>query len=318
MEKDTQLRKILLTINNPEQYGLSRKKLLEQYNLLTSAVYMCMCDEVGEQGTPHTHMYIYSPAPIRFSRIKKVFPEAHVDKARGTHQQIRDYISKTGKYANTEKAKTNLPETFYETGTLPAERVSPEEKKVKLYRMIKEGMTNAEIIEEDQSYLYQINRINEIRETIVTEEYVEKDREVTITYIYGATGTGKTRGIHEKHGARNICRITNYRKDGTVYFDGYNREDVLVFEEFHGQVNLPDLLSWIDRYPIKLPARYYDRQACFTKVYFTSNVSLFELYPEIQLNYPDTWSAFLRRVNKVIEYRADGTVIERELHPQKE
>lgn len=318
MEKDTQARKILLTINNPEQHGLTRKKLLEQYNLLTSSVYMCMCDEIGEQGTPHTHMYIYSQAPIRFSRIKNVFPEAHIDKARGTHQQIRDYILKAGKYANSEKAKTNLPETFYEIGELPPERVSPEEKRVKLYKMIKAGMTNAEIIEEDQSYIYQIKHMNEIREMLITEKYAEEDREITITYIYGATGTGKTRGIHEKHGARNICRITNYRKDGTVYFDGYNGEDVLVFEEFRGQVNLADLLSWVDRYPIKLPARYFDRQACFTKVFFTSNESLYQLYPEIQLNNPEMWSAFLRRINKVVEYKADGTVIEKEMHPKKE
>lgn len=314
MDDKSELRKIMLTFNNPAKHGLTREQLLAQYNLLTSASYMCMCDEIGEKGTYHTHMYIYSSAPIRFSRIKKVFPSAHIDKAKGSHKEIRDYILKTGKYATSEKAKTNLSHTFFETGEMPHDRISATDKKEKLYLMIQSGMSNSEIIDADKNYLYQIKHMDEIRETLRADQYAKEDRELTIVYMYGNTGTGKTRTIHERHGAENICRITNYKKDGTVNFDAYHGQDVLVFEEFRGQVNLPDLLSWCDRYPLKLPARYFDKQACYTKVYFTSNVPLFDLYPEVQTQNPPTWNAFLRRIDKIMEFKADGSISEYSLH----
>ena len=91
---------------------------------------------------------------------------------------------------------------------------------------------------------------------------------IIVTYIYGKTGCGKTRSIYEKHGAKNICRITNYKGSRGINFDSYSSlHDVLVFEEFHSQVPIGDMLNYLDIYPIMLPCRYNDKVACYTKVY---------------------------------------------------
>ena len=132
-----------------------------------------------------------------------------------------------------------------------------------------------------------------------------------VTYIFGAAGTGKTSGIYQKHDPRDVCRVTNYRVGKGISFDHYHGQDVLVFEEFHSQIPIEDMLNYLDIYPLYLPARYTDRTACYTKVYLTSNIPLAEQYPEIQRKQPETWKAFLRRIHKVIMYGIDGSITER-------
>ena len=59
-----------------------------------------------------------------------------------------------------------------------------------------------------------------------------------------------------------------------------------------------------------LPARYFDRVACYTTVYITSNIPLEQQYTEIQRSKLETWNAFLRRITTVTEFRKDGTICE--------
>ena len=107
-----------------------------------------------------------------------------------------------------------------------------------------------------------------------------------------------------------ICRITNYRGTRGISFDGYNGQDVLVFEEFNSQVPIEDLLNYLDIYPLHLPARYNDRVACYTKVYLTSNLPLEKQYRAERWDRPEIWRAFLRRIHNVIEYLSDGSTVQ--------
>lgn len=97
---------------------------------------------------------------------------------------------------------------------------------------------------------------------------------------------------------------------GNVQFDAYKGQPVLVFEEFHSQVPIAAMLNFLDIYPVMLPARYYDRVACYTTVYITSNIPLDQQYPEIQKCKMETWHAFLRRIHTVTEFRKGGLIRE--------
>ena len=61
------------------------------------------------------------------------------------------------------------------------------------------------------------------------------------------------------------------------------------------------MLKYLDGYPLMLPCRYGDRVACYTKVYLLSNIPMEKQYPNIQLEEPETWRAFLRRFSGVSE-----------------
>ena len=124
-----------------------------------------------------------------------------------------------------------------------------------------------------------------------------------VNYLYGDSGTGKTRSIYEKHPPEDIYRITDYSGQSGARFDDYHGEPIIVFEEFHSQVPISAMLNFLDIYPLRLPARYRDRVACFDTVYITSNIPLEDQYRDIQKHEMETWRAFLRRIHTVTEFR---------------
>lgn len=309
MGNNTQSRKWSLVINNPQECGLDHSTIVEILRKFSPA-YFCMADEIATTGTYHTHIFLYSPSPIRFSTVKNRFPTAHIDKTYGSAKENRDYIRKEGKWSETDKAETNLPDTFLEWGDMPAEKEEKAPQMYKLIQEVREGISTANIIEGSPNLAFRVRDIDILRQTLLSDRYASENRKIEVWYIFGASGTGKTRGIYERHDAKDICRITNYRNGRGISFDGYTGQDVLVFEEFHSQIPIEDMLNYLDIYPLSLPARYSDRVACYTRVYITSNLPLEKQYRNVQWDSLETWRAFIRRIHKVLEYRADGSVRE--------
>ena len=308
-DNKAQSRKWLLTINNPLDHGMTHDEIIDRAQKFNPD-YVCLADEIGASGTLHTHVYLYSSSPMRFGTVKKRFPTAHIDKATGTSKEIRDYVCKQGKWADTDKAKTSIEGTFKEFGELPDEATEKSPKYAKLLQCVKDGMTNQEILAIDPSFAFHLEHIDKLRQDIRFEKYLNENRFIKVHYLYGDSGTGKTRSIYEKHPAEEICRITHYPSRGNVQFDAYKGQSVLVFEEFHSEIPISMMLNLLDIYPLMLPARYHDRIACYLTVYITSNIPLEEQYKDIHKDKPETWNAFLRRIHTVTEFRKDGTIRE--------
>ena len=309
MENNTQSRKWALVINNPLEAGLDHAAIREILYRFSPA-YFCMADEIATTGTYHTHIFLFSPSPMRFSTVKNRFSTAHIEKAYGSAKANRAYILKEGHWADTDKAETSVSGTFEEWGDLPAEKEEEALEMFKLIQDLRAGKSVMEIIEDNPKLAFRIREIETLRQAILEEKYSAENRALEVTYLYGASGTGKTRGIFEKHDRKSICRITDYGGRNGVRFDAYHCQDVLVLEEFHSQIPISAMLNYLDIYPLTLPARYTDRIACYTKVYITSNIPLEEQYRDIQRYQMETWRAFLRRVQNVIEYLRDGSTVQ--------
>lgn len=108
------------------------------------------------------------------------------------------------------------------------------------------------------------------------------------------------------NGYRNVYRISDY----THPFDRYGQEPVLCLDEFRSSLLIGDMLDYLDGYPLALPARYANRQACYETVYIISNIDLSKQYPTVQMNELATWKAFLRRIHHVVEYYDDGSSVD--------
>lgn len=309
MENNTQARKWALVINNPLEAGLDHAAIREILYRFSPA-YFCMADEIATTGTYHTHIFLFSPSPMRFSTVKNRFSTAHIEKAYGSAKANRAYILKEGHWADTDKAETSVSGTFEEWGDLPAEKEEEAPEMFKLIQDLRAGKPVMEIIEDNPKLAFRIREIETLRQAILEEKYSAENRALEVTYLYGASGTGKTRGIFEKHDRKSICRITDYGSRNGVRFDAYHCQDVLVLEEFHSQIPISAMLNYLDIYPLTLPARYTDRIACYTKVYITSNIPIEEQYRDIQRYQMETWRAFLRRVQNVIEYLPDGSTVQ--------
>lgn len=236
---------------------------------------------------------------------------AHIEQTYGTVAENRDYILKAGKWAESAKASTSIPGTFAEFGDIPTEPKSSTSEGTTMEDLldaVQEGKSTARIIQQNPKFAFRVKDIDAVRQTLLAEQFMEQNRSVKVAYLHGAPGTGKTRGIFAKHGAKNICRVTNYRLGKGVSFDAYYGQDVLVFEEFASQIPIEEMLNYLDVYPLMLPARYADRVACFTQVYITSNIPLEQQYSNVQRERPATWEAFLRRIQTVVHYESDSKV----------
>lgn len=300
-------RKWLLTINNPQEHGFTHEQIRITLSSIKNLSYWCMCDEIGQNNTYHTHLFLYRVDAIRFSQIKKLFPTAHIDYCRGTTQDNRNYIRKEGNYADTLKAETNLKETFEEFGECPEERQGARNDLSELYDMIKDGMTDYDILEVNPNYMKRLETIERTRQIIRFREFEEKFRDMHVEYRYGSSGTGKSKSIIDTYGYRNVYRVT----DNKHPFDSYAGQDVIVFEEFYSSNwRISDMLNLLDGYPLKLSCRYNNKQACYTKVFINTNIPLENQYSEIQKNSKDSWKAFCRRISCIKKFDENGHIQE--------
>ena len=300
--QDTQSRKWQLTINNPVEKGYTHDRIKEILSEFISMKYWCMSDEVGENGTFHTHVYFHLDSSTRFSTVKNRFEEAHIEMVNGTSLQNRDYVFKSGKWLEDKKNETNILDSHEEFGECPIERPGTRSDLANLYDMIRDGKSNFEIIEENPKYMLHLDKIERTRQTILESEFKNTFRKMQVEYVCGVTGAGKTRGVMEQYGYDKVFRVTDYSHP----WDGYKGQDVVIFEEFKSSMRIQDMLNYLDGYPLELPSRYSNKIACYTKVYILSNILLEDQYRFVQSEDPGVWDAFLRRLNRVRLYGRSG------------
>ncbi len=300
---ETQCAKYQLTINHPVEHGYTHERICELISThFKTVIYFCMADEEGS--CYHTHIFIVFSSRVRFSMVKRYFPDAHIEACKGSISDNVSYVKKTGKWElNEDKQEKKIEGTFEEVGSQPPDSRGRRTDMSELYQMIDDGMTNAEILSTNQDYILQLDKLDKVRTTILSERFKSTVRlDLQVIYISGYTGTGKTRGVLEENGYENVYRVTDYQHP----FDGYKCESVICFDEFYSSLSLRQMLLYCDIYPIELPSRYANKYACYEKVYIISNWGLERQYESQQLFDIETWKAFLRRIKKVITYDESG------------
>lgn len=181
-------------------------------------------------------------------------------------------------------------------------------KRTDLYaiiQLLEEGATLDEIrVNFPTQYLMYKRKISEYYQDIQESKMRGTRRNVEVYYIYGKTGTGKTSYVLDKYGDRNVYIMSDYPVgySDKEKFDGYNGEDVILFDEFRSDIPLKRMLRYLDVYYTELPSRYNYKIACYTKVYIVSNWALNRQYPNIQQEYPEDWRAFCRRIKAVYNF----------------
>ena len=246
--------------------------------------------------------------PKRFSTVKGYFLEpvigvnGNVSARYAKRSDARDYIFKIGKHA--DKAHTRIS-GVYEFG----EFVDDGERTDLFYIIedIEAGLPNMELSRKyGRKYIQYRSWADEYRQDFLRRKYKRERRlNMEVTYIYGVTETGKTRHVLDKYGDDNVFRMTDYGgKFTSERFDGYECEDIIVFEEFRSQIKIERMLNYLDVYAIELPSRFRNKWACYTKVYILSNWKLEEQYINIQKEHPETWKAFRRRIKFNFDFDA--------------
>lgn len=310
-------RKWQITINNPLEHGFDHESIKNALCEFAGLLYYCMCDEEGDEcETLHTHVFFVLRNPCTAERVNKLFPSCHRERPNGTSAENRAYVLKdgakfgkdaAGHYEYTDASGkvhkgVNFSDTFEEWGEIPIERPGKSRDADKIVELLKNGASNVEIVDAVSSAYKEIDKIERVRSMYRDSEFATSWRNLEVSYIFGKTGAGKTRSVMEKYGYANCYRVTDYKHP----FDTYDGQDVIIFEEFRGGLKHGDMLNYLDGYPLLLPCRYFNRQACYTKVFMISNIPPTEQYRNIDT---ESQAAFFRRIHKVVEYGPDGNIL---------
>lgn len=307
-------RKWQVTINNPLDHGFDHEAIKTALAQFKGLLYYCLCDEEGDEcQTRHTHVFFVLRNPCTAERVNNLFPKMHRERAAGTCAENRAYVLKDGvkynkqpdgHYSYTDSSGKdhegiNYSDTFEEWGEMPEEHQGKSKASDIIVGMVKDGASSLEIVDAVPVAYKDLDKIDRMRSMYRDAEYSTKWRDLEVTYIYGPTGAGKTRSVMERYGYDQVYRVTDYHHP----FDTYDGQDVIIFEEFRGGLKHGDMLNYLDGYPLLLPCRYYNRQACYTKAFIITNLKPDDLYPNVD---EASRRAFFRRIGAVVEYFKDG------------
>lgn len=288
---DLRVRDWLLTVPADGDKGVSREELasaLDSYSAYVGQL------EKSETGYLHWQLYLSHAEPIRFQTLKRKLPTAHLEPRRGTPRQAVAYVTKQDTRVPGEtplvKGEINLKEAQGKRSDLD-----------ELREEILNGTDSLASVLASNTTAWRYSR--HVRELIAARDALRwgtQNRDVQVKVFYGRTGTGKTSSVLASNLASDVCRVTGY---GSGAFDGYSGHPVLALDEFRGQIPVSLLLTLCDPYPVKLPARYEDKQAAFSTLYLLSNVPPWEWYPGEP---EEVKKALARRFSEVRCFTAPG------------
>lgn len=124
-----------------------------------------------------------------------------------------------------------------------------------------------------------------------------------VHYIYGPSGTGKSRYCFEKWGADDtkVFWLPLQKSGNNVWWDGYEGQETVIIDDFYpgyfGSGHVTFMLRLVDRYPFQVPI--HGGQVRFTSktIVFTSNTPIDSIDDEKFSGYPwDNTNPLFNRV----------------------
>lgn len=244
--------------------------------------------EQGDSGTPHYQGYLQATKVIRLTGARKILMlaghrNAHVEVKRGTVQQAVTYCRK-------EDTRVAGP---FEFGELPITKQG-ERTDLNTLRTAVKGKRKWTDIADDDDLNPLLAKFHRYARWIRQEYELEtqpKWRNVQVEVLWGPTGCGKTRKAMDEGAFKwNPCT--------PEWWDGYRGEEILLIDEFYGQIKPSRLLQLLDGHPCLLPIKGAATYAVWTKVYITSNSDPASWYTDIP---PAVKAALQRRITKTTQ-----------------
>lgn len=191
----------------------------------TPVTYVIAGKEVcPETGKIHYQMYMEFDRKVTVRQIKRILrdPAAHIEPRYGTADEAKLYCKKDGLWWEKGRSK------------IQGERNDLKD----VYEGLKVGKSLLEIIEDHPGTFIRYFKGIERTLDIIRRDQQRREERISPTVIVyiGKSGTGKSHRCYndpdyQASGYKYPCQQT-----GKVYFDGYDGESVIWFDEFGGSV----------------------------------------------------------------------------------
>lgn len=242
--------------------------------------YLVFQEEVGEEGRPHIQGYAQFSRGVRAATftgyVREYFdcaPEhsVHTEVAKGSDQDNEDYCSKEELDANGRSQRLGGPYRFGVRQAIAAKKGGRSDV-LELKRDLDAGMSIVEVSDKHFSRFLHAERGIRNYKRLHTKP---RDPAVApmIYLVLGPSGTGKTRMAYDISGSGDPDRSSEvYWHPGGKWWDDYDGQRIVVFDEFYGhKLPFTQLLQILDRYPLRVETKGGSVQFTATEFIFTSN-----------------------------------------------
>lgn len=229
-------------------------------------------------GARHLQGYITFTNPRDMGGVKQLLSNqtVHLEKAKGTGIQNRQYCSKDG--------------DFEEYGQLP--QPGQRSDLLQIRDRIIAGETEKVIAMEHFTQWVVYRRSFTEFKSLVSKPELRKELEVFC--LYGEAGSGKTQFVWDycrDHG-RELFFVCDVKLD---WFDGYRGELDVLIDDYRGGGTLAFLLRLLDKYPLQVPIKGGFVQWLPIRIWLTSNLHYTEWFSGLD---QESTAALTRRISR--------------------
>lgn len=211
------------------------------------------------------------------------FRRAHLEPMRGTPLDSKVYCS-----------KQDLEPFEYGILPTPGKRSDLADA----CQALKDGMTLKELTEEHAVVVVKFFKGLTVLRSLRAGPRDPDALPPTVYWLYGKTGTGKTRSAWELGCAVSAPSEVWFAPAGTQWFDGYDGQRVAIFDDFRAKgTKFEFLLRLTDRYPLQVPFKggFVNWKPDF--IIFTTPHSISHTFEARQTHRPEDVAQLERRVS---------------------
>lgn len=273
MSANPQAKRWMITLNNPT---FKESEII--YNLCNNPNYIkyavwCCENEDEEEHTPHYHIYISFKNAWRFNRLKDILPRARLEKAKKPELACFRYVTKGNRAHTVEPFYMEFGHRNERTGEVSertarkrAEDLAREEvvKQVRAKKLRYEDLTCDQLLD---SKLCQA-----VERTLKCTLGPRRD-DLHICCFVSPTGWGKSFSVWDTFGEVATVEFGASQE----WFISAEKE-IMLFDEFCGQIRCQKMLKYLDKYPIALPIKGGHRPCYWKAIFICSNTRPDEWY----------------------------------------
>lgn len=225
----SKVRRICFTLNNPTVDEHASLKVLPHVK------WMVIGKETAPvTGTPHLQGAVIFTKQLTWTYLKSLpgLTRAHMELMKGSPEDSLVYCSKEDPHPHV-------------AGKMPAAGTRNDMHAIA--KLIDDDVPMNVIAKNNPSQYIRYHKGFNAYRAMVLEGRVSKSK---VVWLHGCTGTGKTKAAVEFGRAIGSMWISN---DSLKWFDGYNREQVAILDDFReDQISFAFLLRLLDGWPIKV------------------------------------------------------------------
>ena len=272
----------------PEDKTLNKnniKEYLDNYKFLDDNQIRCIV--CGFEICPKSknvhfqcYIYFYNEKTISATRkyLFKIFNKHnHFEPCYGTLEQNLSYCSKD--------------ENYYIYGNLPSQGERCDFTNI-CNKILKGELTVDDIIINQPKFYHMYGRTLEKTETICLSKKF-RTWQTTCDWRYGPTSSGKSETSYKNY---NPDTHYNFNLYDNLYWGGYKGQEIVIINEFRGQIPYGELLDLIDKHPKEVKIKCKEKVPFLAKhIIITSPLHPSAVYNNLQKN--DELVQLLRRIN---------------------